>query len=332
MSSVRSIPVSLPVSLQHAYLDTMVQMGFMDPPAGSSVKKRKRASTNVYTREPFDRVMSMGRAQFRIGNPHGCMALVCHYGAYKLHGPPRGQETVADDSLRASDRAEYELCYKLMLDLYPDLQPLIKQLYLDSVADPQPWQKLTEQWGKVATAARTDDTHNLLKETAKLVVPTVQHILFPVLSTDSKSDRGNSHRTLRLELMGCKDRALMPPVAYICPDPQNPAQILTPGELSFEDFKTEWVTKDGDYEYGKLFKNILALFDDPLLADWSAATLAVSAEVFRDAEAPPPLDDDNQPAPLLRRLLVVTLPLLDPSSVHDAHDSLFMQLTRPDVL
>ncbi|KAJ7067476.1 hypothetical protein C8F01DRAFT_1121405 [Mycena amicta] len=51
--------------------------------------------------------------------------------------------------------------------------------------------------------------------------------------------------------------------------------------------KADWGPKDGDYDYVKFFKRVVALFEDPTLEDWSQETLAfLQNEVYRDATEP----------------------------------------------
>ncbi|KAJ7051637.1 hypothetical protein C8F01DRAFT_1174407 [Mycena amicta] len=51
--------------------------------------------------------------------------------------------------------------------------------------------------------------------------------------------------------------------------------------------KSDWAAKDGKYDYEKLFKMVVELFDQPHLQDWGRQTLGfLQQEVYRDAVAP----------------------------------------------
>ncbi|KAJ7053143.1 hypothetical protein C8F01DRAFT_1260799 [Mycena amicta] len=129
-TSARSIPLSLPDALRSSYLDILVQLDLMA--ASVSVVKRKRASANVHTRKPFDRLLGAARAIPRAANPHWCNPLIFHYGPRALWGPPRravGDEAGAvDGGIRASDRAEYEACFKIFLYTCKDLEGVLKHI------------------------------------------------------------------------------------------------------------------------------------------------------------------------------------------------------------
>ncbi|KAJ7049064.1 hypothetical protein C8F01DRAFT_1186064 [Mycena amicta] len=56
----------------------------------------------------------------------------------------------------------------------------------------------------------------------QLIVPNTSDRLYPPLSADTKADRGESHRVLRLELLGWRNRLLLPPVSY-----KEPTDVTT---------------------------------------------------------------------------------------------------------
>ncbi|KAF7325540.1 hypothetical protein MKEN_00403300 [Mycena kentingensis (nom. inval.)] len=227
----RTVPVSLDPAHHHAYTDFMVQLGLMRPTTTHT--KRKRASTNVRKREPFDTMLAGARGLPRAGRPKPSLQLIMHYGPLSEWGPPtlppgtsNNEQATISDMLSEEQRIDCETLFKIMMIGRPNLAPVIRQLYVDSELDPAPWDQLILKLSAAARDARTQDTNRWRNEVELIMAPSPMHLLLPRLSTDSKSDRGPSHSILGVEMLGCVKRALIEDVYYPQIDPNDSSKLL----------------------------------------------------------------------------------------------------------
>ncbi|KAJ7071615.1 hypothetical protein C8F01DRAFT_1111242 [Mycena amicta] len=86
-------------------------------------------------------------------------------------------------------------------------------------------ESISAEWPLPARDTRQYDTGEY-RNKDQLIVPNTSDRLYPPLSADTKADRGESHRVLRLELLGWRNRLLLPPVSY-----KEPTDVLAGFEL-----------------------------------------------------------------------------------------------------
>ncbi|KAJ7048754.1 hypothetical protein C8F01DRAFT_1239251 [Mycena amicta] len=216
----RTIPHSLPTRHHEDYMQVLVGLRLMDTPATlqpvSLPKKRKRASTNV----AYDRLMSAGRAITRAVSPYVDVHELMLWGPLAKWGT-LANGTDNEESISAEARIECEDGFRIIMATVPELEPIVKQLYLDSIQDREPWAVLVANMAAAARDTRQYDTGEY-RNKDQLIVPNTSDRLYPPLSADTKADRGESHRVLRLELLGWRSRLLLPPVSY-----KEPTDVTT---------------------------------------------------------------------------------------------------------
>jgi hypothetical protein len=71
------------------------------------------------------------------------------------------------------------------------------------------------QMREAATSARTSDTSGLKHELTYFLPNPLKNVLTPPIpKQESKSDRGLNHPVLRYFILGCADRAKLPPLVF----------------------------------------------------------------------------------------------------------------------
>ncbi|KAF7312933.1 hypothetical protein MKEN_00977700 [Mycena kentingensis (nom. inval.)] len=226
----RTPPSYFSAKQKAAYFDILVQIGAENI---AGITKRKRVG--AASRPGFDRVVGAVRILPRGANSHYQFFLTFLYGPRAAWGAPTVVNADEGDEFNEiDDQAEYEECFRIFLQRIKDLEPVLKHLYINSLRDPQPWNALSDRLKSAAEDTRSTDTKDFLKHTADLVVPTQQHVLYPVLSREAgKSDRGLSHESLRPFLITWKQRNLLPPIAWAQPHPERPSELYIPPQPDF---------------------------------------------------------------------------------------------------
>ncbi|KAJ7055448.1 hypothetical protein C8F01DRAFT_1258693 [Mycena amicta] len=244
----RTIPFSLPPRFHDTYTEVLVGLGLMTPPAAVQPvvlpRKRKRASTNIRTRGPYDRLMSAARAITRAVSPYVDVHDLMLWGPLAKWGKPTNGTDAAEESISVEARRECEEGFCIILATIPDLELILKQLYIDSIHDQEPWAVLVSRMSTAARDVRQYDTGEY-RNKDRLIVPNPNDCLYPPLSEDTKSDRGESHRVLRLELLGWRKRLLLPPVSYKEPtDETTTTFVMTQAAIELDKQLT-----GGTYEF-----------------------------------------------------------------------------------
>ncbi|KAJ7214848.1 hypothetical protein GGX14DRAFT_392113 [Mycena pura] len=243
----RLIPATLAPQFHRAYTEIMNGLNFFPqssltlesgslalPVQQAPRKKKKKGKKPPQTRSArnaFDVVLSGGRWLVRAQNPYRDFDAITMYGPEALWGSINGEPAEDVNQLPAVERESRLQAikdFRALMDHLSSLMPVIKQMFLDSALDKDPWDAL---WNVIETAAkdaRYADTNKVKNKPSYMVPDPSKHVIFPpLLDERSKSDRDLSHPMLRYLLMPNKDRCEFPPLTY-APPQAGAEQEMTP--------------------------------------------------------------------------------------------------------
>ncbi|KAJ7791026.1 hypothetical protein B0H14DRAFT_3500999 [Mycena olivaceomarginata] len=166
----------------------------------------------------FEKLISCCKFFMRAVHPYVTLTEVMLYGPDKHWGTA---PAICPSNIVSVSPAEIErqdACVKVfdkMFSIASELLPVIKQIYLEITVKPQQWQMLVKVMREAATSARTSDTNSLKHELIYFLPNSLKDVLTsPIPKQESKSDRGLNHPVLRYLILGCADRAKLPPLVF----------------------------------------------------------------------------------------------------------------------
>nr|GAT45952.1 predicted protein [Mycena chlorophos] len=232
-------------------LDTQGPTGPGAAPARKSVKRRrggggkkgdvhrKRAS-----KSPLELLSCAGKFIARAINCFADVDMLIECGVVARWGTlPSG----LDDA----ERREYELdgaSFDLIIATMPGLEAVLKRMYMDSNADPEPWAEVCSTIATGFTLGRQADT-STLKPHPAYVLPNASDALIPAISARNKDDRGLKHPALLHFLLPPKHRRKRIPLVTTLPRPGVPPPPAVEESASAK--KVLRQIDNGKYKFGK---------------------------------------------------------------------------------